>query len=218
MRSISDRIHITSRLQALIRRNEQAETRLHGKQVSAVELTQRSIGIVDGGVGIVSVYHGVHHLRTFVIEDGRHHRCIRSGAHKVVHHINHTVVGKQHLLDTCLIGIDGGVRSTAEHGVLRIVHDGQVLAGHALVERLFHQVVDKELHDIKGYLRKVLFHVGHERLDDIQRNLIQVLQQVFLRIFKCAVTLNQDGTTTTHEVVLHGLVAGHKHSSHILFF
>ena len=194
-------VDITIVLQSLIRRHEEREAALHRLQISREILLQRSLSIIATLYeGVVSTYHSAHHLCVTAIEGRCEHRSIVGRWNHAVHHINHTIVRQNRLVDNRLISSLAWIITKGEHGVTRVVHDGEILWRHTFIERWLHQVV-------------------HQRLHDIQRDLVDVLHQVrLIDLYSLqAITLYQHFPSTTQEVVFQSFVAGHEHHTHILF-
>ena len=160
-------------------------------------MLQRSAAIIRSlDVGVVRTHHGAHHLRIAVVERGGDHGCIVGGRDDAVHHINHTVVGHERLGEHRFVGRFRRILRRREHLVTRIVHDGVVLRRHRFDERVLHQVV-------------------HQRLNDVERNLIDVLEQVLFGIRFLRIAFDQRATTLRNKIIGHGGIVGHEHRGHI---
>ena len=143
-------VSITSVGQSFVNRHKQWEVRLHGEQISAVELTQRSVSIIRRNMSVVSVNGCIHYAGTLVKEHRTWNRCKVRRCNHVLHYINHTVVSHEHLFDSSLIVLH--IRILREHLVLCSIHYRKILAGHSRVERFLHQVVNQLDHKCFRYV------------------------------------------------------------------
>ena len=184
--------------QTIIGRHEEREVGLHGQEIRAVKLAQGSgtcIRAVHGN--IIGMEHSVHNARFGREKHRAGYRCIGCRTEYIIHYIYHTVIGQRNRVNQFLVCINRRVLALLEHGVGCIVHNGEILAGHTLVERFLHQVVDEELHDI-------------------QRNLSELFFKVIFCYIARSIAIHQSLTAAGAEILNHGIIGGHKHYAHIL--